>query len=396
MHVRVFLSRYRSYRLCPACGGGRLKPDALLFSINGRSVADVQRMSVADAAAFFDTLQLSAADEEVAHLILLEVRNRLRYLLEVGLDYLTLDRQSRTLSGGELARVDLTTAVGSSLVNTLYILDEPSIGLHPRDSQRLVRILQELRAKENTVVVVEHDPEIIREADHVIDLGPEAGERGGQVMFAGHYAAIADAARSRAPGSTSPGGARIPVPGKRRRMIPALALTIRGACANNLRDVTVSIPLSRFVCVTGVSGSGKSTLIEDVLYRGLKKHCGPLGRRPGACDEIDGAERIADVILVDQSPLGTTPRANPVSYLKAFDLIRELFAQTPLARLRGYSGATFSFNVTGGRCEACKGEGFEKVEMQFLSDVYVCAARSARHTLPPGSARGHVPEQEHP
>jgi excinuclease ABC subunit A len=376
MHVRVFLSRYRSYRLCATCGGGRLKPDALLYTINGRSIVDVQRMSVADAAGFFGALQLSAADEEVAHLILVEVRHRLRYLLEVGLDYLTLDRQSRTLSGGELARVDLTTAVGSSLVNTLYILDEPSIGLHPRDSQRLVRILQELRAKENTVVVVEHDPEIIREADHLIDLGPEAGERGGQVMFAGAYAELLKDAKS-GTGQYLAGRRRIPVPRKRRRVIPKVALTIRGARANNLQDVTVSIPLSRFVCVTGVSGSGKSTLIDDVLYRGLKKHVGQSGGTAGTYDEIEGAERVSEVVMVDQSPLGTTRRANPASYVKAFDLIREIFAQTPLARLRGHTRATFSFNISGGRCETCKGEGFEKVEMQFLSDIYVTCPECA-------------------
>jgi len=370
MHVRVFLSRYRSYRLCPACGGGRLKPEALLFKIKGHSVADVQRMSVGDAAAFFDALQLSATEEAIAHLILREIRNRLRYLLEVGLDYLTLDRQSRTLSGGELARVDLTTAVGSSLVNTLYILDEPSIGLHPRDSHRLVRILHELRAKENTVVVVEHDPEIIREADHVIDLGPGAGERGGELIFTGGYADLLAHDTSQT-GQFLAGRRGISVPRKRRRLIPNLTLTIRGARANNLQHVTVRIPLSRFVCVTGVSGSGKSTLVEEVLYRGLKKHLGQFVGTPGECEGIDGAERIAEAILVDQSPLGTTPRANPVSYVKAFDLVRELFAQTPLARLRGCTSATFSFNVPGGRCEACKGEGFEKVEMQFLSDVYV-------------------------
>ena len=382
MHVRVFLSRYRDYRLCPACDGGRLKPEALLYRVNGRSVADVQRMSVAEAAAFFDAIQLSAAEAEIAQLILSEVRHRLRYLLEVGLDYLTLDRQSRTLSGGELARVDLTTAVGSCLVNTLYILDEPSIGLHPRDSQRLVRILHALRAKENTVVVVEHDPEIIREADHVIDLGPHAGERGGAVVFAGSYGELT-AHPTSLTGQYLAGRRTIPLPKRRRRIIPSLSLVVHDACANNLQHVTVELPLSRFVCVTGVSGSGKSTLIEDVLYRGLKKHLGQPVGTPGACQDIEGAERIAEVILVDQSPLGTTPRANPVSYLKAFDLIRELFAHTPLARLRGYTAATFSFNVDGGRCAACKGEGFEKVEMQFLSDVFIrCAECSGTRYRP--------------
>ena len=370
MHVRVFLARYRSYRLCPACGGGRLKPEASLFTINGASVIDVNQMSVADAAAFFDRLELSPTQEEIAHLILTELRSRLGYLLAVGLDYLTLDRQSRTLSGGELARVDLTRAVGSSLVNTLYILDEPSVGLHPRDSQRLVKILQELRAKENTVVVVEHEQEIIREADHIIDLGPGAGEHGGTVLFAGPYRQLLGQARS-ATAQYLTGRKRIPVPAVRGRPLRHLELVVRGARENNLCDVDVHIPLRRLVCVTGVSGSGKSTLMETVLYRGLRKRMGKFDGVPGAHDDIEGWNRVSDVIMVDQSPLGTTRRANPVTYLKAFDPVRDLFADTALAKLRGFGAATFSFNVAGGRCETCGGEGFEKVEMQFLSDVYV-------------------------
>ncbi|MBI4515708.1 MAG: excinuclease ABC subunit UvrA [Deltaproteobacteria bacterium] len=372
MHVRVFLARYRSYRLCPACQGGRLKPDALLYRINGRSMPEVNQLSVAEAAAFFEALRLTDTEEEIAHLILAEIRNRLRYLLEVGLEYLTLDRQSRTLSGGELARVDLTTAVGSSLVNTLYVLDEPSVGLHPRDSQRLVRILQALRAQENTVVVVEHEAEIIRAAEHIIDLGPGAGASGGQVVFAGSYAdLLGNNASESLTGQYLSGRRHIPAPSARRVPIAGLRLGIRGARANNLRNLDVDIPLSRFVCVTGVSGSGKSTLIEDVLYRGLKKRLGQFAGVPGEHDEIEGANHIAEVVLVDQSPLGTTPRANPATYLKAFDPIRTLFAQTALARLRGYQANAFSFNVAGGRCESCNGEGCEKVEMQFLSDVYV-------------------------
>jgi excinuclease ABC subunit A len=370
MHVRVFLSRYRSYRLCPACNGGRLKPEASLFRINGRTVVDVNAMSVAEAAAFFDAVQLAPHEEEIAHLILAEIRSRLRYLLAVGLDYLTLDRQSRTLSGGELARVDLTRAVGSSLVNTLYILDEPSIGLHPRDSQRLVRILHELRAKENTVVVVEHDPEIIRAADHVIDLGPGAGEHGGSLVFAGSYPQLLDQ-RGSLTADYVAGRSSIPLPRRRRPPIRNLRLVIRGARENNLRSITVEIPLSRFVCVTGVSGSGKSTLMESILYRALKKRLGQFDGVPGEHEEIEGADRIAEVILVDQSPLGTTRRGNPATYLKAFDAIRELFAAEPLARMRGFGAATFSFNTAGGRCETCNGEGFERVEMQFLSDVFV-------------------------
>ena len=370
MHVRVFLARYRSYRVCPVCDGGRLTPDALLYRVDGRTVVDVNRMSVAEAAAFFAGLHLSSIQEEIAHLILGELRHRLRYLLAVGLDYLTLDRQSRTLSGGELARVDLTRAVGSSLVNTLYILDEPSVGLHPRDSQRLVKILQELRAKENTVVVVEHEEEIIREADHIIDLGPGAGECGGEILFAGPYPRLLPDTRSLTAQYLT-GRRRIAVPAKRRRPIRHHELVIRGAREHNLRDVDVHIPLGRFVCVTGVSGSGKSTLMEDVLYRGLRKRLGQFDGVPGAHEDIEGWNRVGSVVLVDQSPLGTTRRANPVTYLKAFDPIRDLFAATAVAKMRGFTAATFSFNVAGGRCETCGGEGYEKVEMQFLSDVYV-------------------------
>jgi len=369
MHVRVLLARYRSYGVCPACNGGRLKADSLLYRIQGKHVVDVNEMSVGDCAAFFATLGLTPQEEEIAALILAEIRNRLGYLLAVGLDYLTLDRQSRTLSGGELARVDLTRAVGSSLVNTLYILDEPSVGLHPRDSQRLVRILKELRAKENTVVVVEHEPEIIREADHIIDLGPGAGDRGGEVVYAGPFGKLHTARSATAEYLT--GRRRIPVPAKRRPVNPNLRLIIRGARENNLRILSVALPLSRLVCVTGVSGSGKSTLVESILYRGLKKRLGQFAGTPGEHDEIANAHLVADVVLVDQSPLAKTRRANPATFLKAFDPIRALFAQSGLARLRGYSAATFSFNVAGGRCETCAGEGYEKIEMQFLSDVYV-------------------------
>jgi len=369
MHVRVLLARYRSYGVCPACNGGRLRPESLLYRIQGKHVVDVTEMSVADCAAFFASLRLTAQEEEVAALILAEIRNRLGYLLAVGLDYLTLDRQSRTLSGGELARVDLTRAVGSSLVNTLYILDEPSVGLHPRDSQRLVRILQELRAKENTVVVVEHEPEIICEADHIIDLGPGAGDRGGEVVYAGPFTELRQAQSATADYLT--GRRRIPVPTKRRPVNANLRLIIRGARENNLRDISVALPLSRLVCVTGVSGSGKSTLLESILYRGLKKRLGEFAGTPGEHDEIAGANLVAEVFLVDQSPLAKTRRANPATFLKAFDPIRTLFAQASLARLRGYTAATFSFNVAGGRCETCAGEGYEKIEMQFLSDVYV-------------------------
>ena len=370
MHVRVFLSRYRSYRECPACRGGRLKPEATWYRVAGRSLVDVQHMSVAEAYEFFARLELPRSEQEVAHLLLDEIRSRLRYLLAVGLGYLTLDRASRTLSGGELARVDLTTAVGSSLVNTLYILDEPSVGLHPRDSERLVQILKELVGKENTVVVVEHDPEIIRAADHIVDLGPGAGQQGGQVVYTGPVAGLLQCPSS-ATGAFLSGQRTIPVPAKRRPVRQEFALHVRNARENNLKNIDVAIPLRCFVCITGVSGSGKSTLVEDVLYRGLRRALGHSAGRPGEHDRIDHANLVQNVVLVDQSPIGTTPRAMPATYTRAFDFIRQAFSSTPLARLRGYSAATFSFNVPGGRCESCKGDGFEKVEMQFLSDVYL-------------------------
>ena len=370
MHVRVFLARYRGYFPCEDCGGARLKPESLLYRVGGRTLADVNLMSIGACAAFFDDLKPTAYEESIAGLVLDEIRKRLRYLVEVGVEYLTLDRQSRTLSGGELERVDLTTALGSALVNTLYILDEPSIGLHPRDSARLVRILQGLRDGGNTVVVVEHDPEIIRETDHVIDLGPRAGEHGGEIVFQGPYAKLLKHKKSLT-GQYLSGRQAIPLPAARRRVRKGHYLAVRGASAHNLRDLDVDVPLGCLVCLTGVSGSGKSTLVEEVIYRGLKKQRGEPVGIPGACRSIAGGERLADLIFVDQSPIGTTPRANLLTYTKAFDPLRKLLAQTDRARVRGYTPSTFSFNVEGGRCETCKGEGFEKVEMQFLSDVYV-------------------------
>ncbi|GIW45964.1 MAG: hypothetical protein KatS3mg077_3246 [Candidatus Binatia bacterium] len=382
MHVRVFLSRYRSYRLCPSCQGGRLKPEATWYRLGGRTLVDVQRMSVDEADAFFRALEFSGSRDEVARLILGEIQQRLRYLRAVGLGYLTLDRPSRTLSGGELARVDLTTAVGSSLVNTLYVLDEPSVGLHPRDSQRLVQILRDLVAKENTVVVVEHDPEIIRAADYVIDLGPGAGRNGGRVVYSGPPKGLLESRHS-STGAFLAGRRSIPVPAKRRKILPDLCLTVRGARAHNLKNITVRIPLARFVCVTGVSGSGKSTLVEDILYRALARHLGRSVERPGLHDGIDGLQRVRSVVLVDQSPVGTTPRAVVASYVGAFEGIRRVFANTPLAQLRGYDPRTFSFNAGSGCCRTCSGEGFEKVEMQFLSDVYVpCSECGGKRFVP--------------
>jgi len=382
MHVRVLLSRYRSYRTCPSCEGARVKPDALAFRVAGRTLADLNRTDVGTLAAFFAALRVDPQQDPASAMVLDEIRARLGYLVEVGLAYLTLDRQSRTLSGGELERVDLTTAVGSSLVNTLYVLDEPSIGLHPRDNARLVRIIRNLCARQNTVVVVEHDPEIITAADHLIDLGPGAGSAGGELVAQGPVAAVA-ANPASLTGQYLAGTRRIPVPARRRRPVPTLDVTVRGARAHNLRGIDVHIPLARMVCITGVSGSGKSTLVEEVLYRGLLRRRGLPTAAPGACDAIDGADKVAEVIFVDQSPIGSTPRANAATYTKMFDPVRRMFAATDQARLRGYTAATFSFNVDGGRCETCRGDGFEQVEMQFLSDVLlVCPACNGRRYNP--------------
>ena len=369
MHVRVFLARYRRYVTCTDCQGTRLKPEGLNFRIAGSNIADVSRMSVADAHAYFQSLELEKSDDQVASLVLHEIRRRLDYLMGVGLEYLTLDRQSRTLSGGELERVDLTTAIGSSLVNTLYVLDEPSIGLHPRDSHRLVEILHRLRSNNNTVVVVEHDPEIIKESDYVIDLGPRAGEHGGEVVFAGSYDELLESKTSLTADYLTQRKV-IPRPVRYRPWIQGRTLEIRGAHANNLKHIDVSIPLGRLVCVTGVSGSGKSSLVDEVIARNIRRlKASPLATLTD-CDEIRGVDRVPEVILVDQSPLGTTPRSNPVTYMKAFDPVRRLFAGVDLSRFRGYTPSTFSFNVEGGRCESCRGEGFERIEMQFLSDVF--------------------------
>ena len=369
MHVRVLLARYRAYLMCPECQGSRLKADALNYRIEGRDIAQVSAMSVGAAQRFFQELKPAGALDQVASLILDEIRRRLAYLVGVGLEYLTLDRQSRTLSGGELERVDLTTAIGSSLVNTLYVLDEPSIGLHPRDSRRLVEILQRLRANQNTVVVVEHDPEIIKECDHIIDLGPRAGEQGGQIMFAGTYQELLKNDESLTAAYLSQ-RKTIPLPARNRKLVAQRVIKVNGARANNLKNIDVDIPLGMLVCITGVSGSGKSSLVDEVLYRNVKK----LKEAPTAnvtdCARIDGIDKVSEVLLVDQSPVGTTPRSNPATYMKAFDGIRRLFAGADLSRLRGYTPSTFSFNVEGGRCETCRGEGYEKVEMQFLSDVY--------------------------
>ena len=380
MPVRVFLSRYRSYDICPDCDGTRFKKEALLYRLAGRTIARVYRYNVDQAIDFFKTLTVPSRDE-AGLLVLQEVRTRLTYLSDVGLGYLTLDRQSRTLSGGEVQRVALASSLGSSLVNTLYVLDEPSIGLHPRDNHRLIRILKGLRNLSNTVVVVEHDPEIIRESDFLLDLGPRAGENGGNVMYFGPTADV----RGSLTGKYLKGERRIPVREERRRPQKDQWITIKNAAENNLKDIDVCIPLGLFVCLTGVSGSGKSTLAEEILYKAAKRALGDPTDRPGQHREITGIDNIDGVILVDQRSIGRTPRANALTYTKALDPIRKLLAETDAARARDFGPGYFSFNVASGRCETCKGDGFEKVEMQFLSDVYItcpdCKGRRFKETV---------------
>jgi excinuclease ABC subunit A len=366
MPVRVFLSRYRSYDLCPACRGARFRPEALLYRLDGRTIAELYALNVLEALEFVERLKIPG-DNEADTLVRDEVHGRLRFLRDVGLGYLTLERQSRTLSGGEVQRVALASSLGSSLVNTLYVLDEPSIGLHPRDNHRLIAILHGLRNLGNTVVVVEHDADIIRAGDFLLDLGPGAGEHGGRIEYFGPPAGI-DGSLT---GQYLRGRRQIPRPEHRR---PAGAhgwLTVRGAAAHNLKGIDVRIPLGCLVCVTGVSGSGKSTLVEDVLFKAVKRSRGDAEGRPGAYQSLEGLEGITDAVLVDQRAIGRTPRANALTYTKAMDPIRRLLAETPEARVQGIGPGHFSFNVPGGRCEHCKGDGYEKIEMQFLSDVFV-------------------------
>ncbi len=384
MHIRVLLSRYRSYDVCPACDGARLKPEALLWRLGGTgsercpslNIHQIMLLPIERCAAFFEALQLPAPLDEAADLLLAEIRSRLRYLTEVGLGYLTLDRQSRTLSGGEVQRINLTTALGTSLVNTLFVLDEPSIGLHPRDMERIVAVLHRLRDAGNSLLVVEHDPQVILAADRLLDIGPGPGERGGEIVFFGPARDIVETEGSLT-GDYLAGRKQVgtvmgvrPQPGEAEEG-GAAAIEIAGASANNLKGIDVAIPLNRLVAVTGVSGSGKSTLIQDVLYNALTKLKGKPAEAAGAHRAIRGAERIGEVVLVDQSPIGRTARSNPASYVGAFDALRKIFAAEPLAKERGYTAGTFSFNSGTGRCPACGGSGFEHVEMQFLSDVYL-------------------------
>jgi excinuclease ABC subunit A len=387
--MRVLLSRYRGYVPCHVCGGSRLRPEALYVRVSDKTVADVNRMNLRDAKLFFQTLPLDPMHQDIAGQILQEIRNRLAYLNTIGLAYLTLNRRTSTLSGGEFQRINLATALGAKLVGSLYILDEPTIGLHPHDTGNLIEILQSLRDIGNTVVVVEHDADVMRSADHIIDLGPEAGRHGGDIMFQGPVRAIQQDNTSLT-GAFLSGRKQIPVPADRRNGKTS-HLVIHNAREHNLKNLTVSIPLNRFVVVSGVSGSGKSTLINDVLYSTLMKAKGQWKHRTGDCDGIDGIQAIDAVERVDQSPIGKTPRSNPATYLKAFDSIRQLFANTRQARLHGYKPGTFSFNVPGGRCETCEGAGVVKIEMQFLADLYLeCeACGGKRYNTPILNVRYH-------
>ncbi|MDJ0872583.1 MAG: excinuclease ABC subunit UvrA, partial [Gammaproteobacteria bacterium] len=402
MHIRVLLSKYRAYEPCPTCRGARLKTQALLWRLGsapdaarvlapkhrfipsginlslsrqralpGLCLHDLMLLPLAECRSFFAHLHLPAPLDQASDLLLSEIRSRLDYLVEVGLGYLTLDRQSRTLSGGEVQRINLTTALGTSLVNTLFVLDEPSIGLHPRDIQRLVNVLHRLRDAGNSLLVVEHDPQVMLAADRVVDLGPGPGEQGGRLVFFGTPKELAGAKRSLTADYLS-GRRQI---NARAPMKPVAAgaphLRLRGAAEHNLKGIDVDLPLNRLVCVTGVSGSGKSTLVRDILYHALRKLKGRPGEGAGRYRRILGHEQVEDVVLVDQSPIGKTTRSNPASYVGALDAVRKAYASQPLAQERGYTAGTFSFNSGNGRCPACSGNGFEHVEMQFLSDIYL-------------------------
>jgi len=367
LHVRVFLAKYRGYTKCPDCEGSRLRQEARDVKVGGRSLPEILELSIDDAYEFFESLTLNPEREKIAEKLLLEIRRRLRFLVDVGLDYLTLSRLAATLSGGEAQRIQLATNLGSLLVGTLYVLDEPSIGLHPRDNARLVKILENLRDIGNTLLVVEHDEDTMRAADHIIDIGPFAGELGGDVVFEGTFNSLLKDKTSLT-AKYLRGEAEIKIPQKRRK--PGKEkIRITGAREHNLQNVSVEIPLEMLVCITGVSGSGKSTLVHDVLYAGLKKQRGEWNSHVGLFKEITGREHIDDIVLVDQSPIGRTPRSNPVTYIKAYDAIREVFAATQTAKTKGFGSSHFSFNVPGGRCETCQGSGTVIVEMQFLADV---------------------------
>ena len=369
IQYRVLLSKYRGYTICDECGGSRLRKEALNIKIDGRTIAGVAAMSIESADEFFKAIKFSDFELSICKRILEEIQKRLRYLVDVGLGYITLDRLSSSLSGGESQRISLATSIGSSLVGSIYVLDEPSIGLHPLDNDRLIRILKSLRDIGNTVLVVEHDADMMVESDLLVDMGPKAGEHGGEVTFFGTYAEMLNAPGSLT-GKYLSGRLSIPVPSARRKK-GKLSLRIFNAFLHNLKNIDVEIPLNMFTCITGVSGSGKSTLVHEVLYEGLKKKLlSPTASVFGAAS-IEGLEHLSAVELVDQSPIGRSPRSNPITYIKVFELIRDLLAGTQAAKIHGYGPGYFSFNVPGGRCETCEGDGLQKIEMQFMADLYL-------------------------
>jgi excinuclease ABC subunit A len=368
LHVRVFLSRYRNQTVCPACRGARLKPAALAVRVAGLTIAEFTGLTVENAARVLADLALTDAEASVAHEVLKQLHAKLGFLLRVGLGYLTLGRQTRTLSGGEAQRISLANQLGSQLVGTLYVLDEPSIGLHARDTAALADLCRELAQAGNTVVVVEHDRAFIEAADHVVELGPGSGERGGELVFIGPQAEFRKASRSLTARYLT-GRETIALPASRRPARRHLVLT--GAREHNLRSVTVRVPLGTLTVVTGVSGSGKSTLVHDTLYRAVARALKAEFAAPGAHDTLSGVEQLKGIRLIDQEPIGRTPRSNPVTYMRAFDEIRKLYAALPRARTLGLDAGAFSFNVPGGRCESCEGDGFQKLEMYFFEDVYV-------------------------
>jgi excinuclease ABC subunit A len=368
-YSRQEIESYMSDNLCQACKGARLKPEVLAVTVGGLNIHQVTNMSIKESFEFFGSLELTRREQLIAHQVLKEIRARLEFMIDVGLDYLTLSRAAGTLSGGEAQRIRLATQIGSSLVGVLYILDEPSIGLHQRDNARLIKTLKRLRDLGNTVIVVEHDEETIRSADYIVDIGPGAGVHGGYVVAAGSVQDIINTPAS-ITGQYLSGEKRVEIPAV-RRTTGGKWLEIKGACENNLKNIDVRIPLGVMTCVTGVSGSGKSTLINEILYKALARELNRASIKPGKHDRILGIEHLDKVINIDQSPIGRTPRSNPATYTGVFDSIREVFAMTSEAKMRGYKKGRFSFNVKGGRCEACRGDGILKIEMHFLSDVYV-------------------------
>jgi excinuclease ABC subunit A len=368
--VKTEINKYMSVLPCPVCNGDRLKPESLSVTIHNKNIAQVSAMSIKDLKAFMSNLHLTPSQEIIVHQVLKEICSRLQFMVNVGLDYLTLDRRSYTLSGGEAQRIRLATQIGSGLVGVIYILDEPSIGLHQKDNSKLLDTLVTLRDIGNTLIVVEHDEATIRKADYIIDLGPGAGEHGGRIMASGTLDDIL-ASKDSLTGKYLRGEFKISVPAERRKYNNTKILKISGASEHNLKNIDVEIPLGLFVCVTGVSGSGKSTLVDDILYKSLAKKFYRAKEKPGAYKKIEGTQFIDKVIVIDQSPIGRTPRSNPATYTGAFSFIRDLFAKLPESKIRGYKPGRFSFNVKGGRCEACTGDGIKKIEMHFMPDIYV-------------------------